>query len=160
MSESIVRVAAAADIPTLVLHRRAMFEEMGLRDGAPFSDETLDRVDRAYAALLPDALGVTQFGFVVDGPAGALPVASAMLWFAPWQPSPRVPNGSMAYVHGVWTEPAHRGHGYAHMLIEAIIAHARARGYLRVVLHASEAGRSIYEKLGFVAGSEMVLSFT
>ena len=160
MSESIVRAAGGVDIPTLVLHRRAMFEEMGLRAGAPFSDETLDRVDRAYAALLPDALGRTQFGFVVDDLAGASPVASAMLWFAPWQPSPRVPNGSMAYVHGVWTEPAHRGRGYARTLTEAVVAHARACGHLRVVLHASEAGRSIYENLGFVAGSEMVLSLT
>jgi GNAT superfamily N-acetyltransferase len=44
------------------------------------------------------------------------------------------------------------------LLLQRIIDWARAERLDRLVLHASEAGRSLYERLGFVGTNEMRLA--
>jgi hypothetical protein len=43
----------------------------------------------------------------------------------------------------------------AHRLTQTIIDWCRANGYHLLVLHASDAGRPIYESMGFKLGNEM-----
>jgi hypothetical protein len=42
--------------------------------------------------------------------------------------------------------------------MRALLSDLAARGVRRIVLHASEDGRPLYERLGFVATNEMRLS--
>jgi GNAT superfamily N-acetyltransferase len=71
---------------------------------------------------------------------------------APHNPSPR-----RAWILNVYTEPQHRCHGFAKAVIEAIVAWCRAQGYAWVSLHASDAGRHLYETMGFNPTNEMRL---
>jgi GNAT superfamily N-acetyltransferase len=71
-------------------------------------------------------------------------------------PRPRFPRGSFdAYVLNVYTEPAHRRRGLARRLMREVLAWARRKGAAIVSLHASDAGRPVYEGLGFKEGREM-----
>jgi predicted acetyltransferase len=56
----------------------------------------------------------------------------------------------------VFVEPEFRKRGFAHSLIESCLAEARKRGIRVVTLHSSDAGRPVYEKLGFHPTSEMM----
>jgi GNAT superfamily N-acetyltransferase len=157
MADTFVRAAVVRDIPALARHRCAMFQEMAVHAGNPHPEALIERIAREYAELLTANLGRSQVGFVIDGDIGERCVASGMIWFAPWLPHPRYPQGAMAYCHSVWTDAACRGRGYARAITQAAIAEARERGHTRLVLHASDAGRPIYDGLGFSATNEMAL---
>ena len=64
----------------------------------------------------------------------------------------------LAYVHRVYTEPAYRRIGLARCILQAMIDECRARGLLRLTLHASDMGRQLYDALGFLPTNEMRLS--
>lgn len=73
---------------------------------------------------------------------------------------PTVSNkiGREAYLLSVYTRPAWRGRGIANVMMREMIDHAWAEGVGRIFLHASDAGRPIYEKLGFTTtGTDMEL---
>lgn len=59
--------------------------------------------------------------------------------------------GREAYLLNMYTVPAWRARGIATALLDAMTAHARAMGLGKVWLHASDAGRPLYERIGFVA---------
>ena len=59
----------------------------------------------------------------------------------------------------VYTEPEFRRQGVARRIMETILHWIRARGLRSAHLHASDEGRVLYEKLGFVATNEMRLRF-
>jgi len=58
----------------------------------------------------------------------------------------------------VFTEPQWRRHGIASLLVKEIVTWSKNQRIDRLLLHASDEGRSLYEKLGFVASNEMRLS--
>ena len=66
-------------------------------------------------------------------------------------------EGRHAIIINVFTEPDWRRRGIAKLLVEKIIAWARAERLDRLVLHASDEGRSLYAKMGFVQTNEMRL---
>jgi GNAT superfamily N-acetyltransferase len=55
----------------------------------------------------------------------------------------------------VYVEPPSRRLGRARRLVETALDWARAERLASVVLHASRAGRPLYEQLGFVGTNEM-----
>jgi len=58
----------------------------------------------------------------------------------------------------VFTEPQWRRQGIAGLLIKEIVAWSKSERVDRLILHASDQGRPIYERLGFIASNEMRLS--
>ncbi len=66
-----------------------------------------------------------------------------------------IAEGRHAIVLNVFTEPDWRRRGLASLLMEQIIAFARLERLDRLVLHASEEGRALYEKLRFIQTNEM-----
>jgi GNAT superfamily N-acetyltransferase len=60
-----------------------------------------------------------------------------------------------AHIVNIYTEPAWRRRGIAALLMRHILDWTRAEGLTRVNLHASDAGRPMYEQLGFVPTNEM-----
>jgi GNAT superfamily N-acetyltransferase len=67
----------------------------------------------------------------------------------------RVVDGRQALVLNVFTEPRWRRRGVAAMLMHQVIVWAKTADVDTLVLHASEDGRPLYEKLGFVRTTEM-----
>ena len=61
------------------------------------------------------------------------------------------------YIWNVYVEPRYRRRGIASELTKAAIAHLKSLNCTKALLNASPSGKPVYEKLGFVAGNEMVL---
>jgi GNAT superfamily N-acetyltransferase len=59
----------------------------------------------------------------------------------------------------VYSEAEFRRRGIAQRVMQTILEWIRAYGLQSVNLHASEEGRALYEKLGFVQTNEMRLRF-
>ena len=78
-------------------------------------------------------------------------VATGALLFFDRAPTFQNPLGLEAYILSIYTRPAWRGQGIAARMMKLITSHAWEAGAGRVFLHASEAGRPVYEKLGFTA---------
>ena len=64
-------------------------------------------------------------------------------------------SGRQAIIQNVFTEPDWRRRGLAALLIKRIIDWTRQEGIDSLVLHASDEGRAFYERLGFIATTEM-----
>ena len=150
------RFATLNDIPVLVNHRRWMFEDMAAAQGEKYPKAGLDAMDAAYAAQLHAEmpLGASRVWVIED--AGKI-VASGAIRYADWLPRPDGKKRGMVYVHSVYTVPDYRRMGLARHVLQAMIDDCRAQGWPRITLHASEAGKSLYESLGFVPTNEMRL---
>ena len=66
-----------------------------------------------------------------------------------------IAEGRHAIIVNVFTEPEWRRRGVAALLMQHIIDWSRKERLDRLVLHASDEGRALYEKLGFVLTNEM-----
>jgi GNAT superfamily N-acetyltransferase len=59
-------------------------------------------------------------------------------------------SGPVAWIGTIWVDPAWRGRGIGKALTQATIDAAEAAGCRALVLVATEAGRPLYERFGFV----------
>lgn len=64
-------------------------------------------------------------------------------------PNDQYPNGWIAYVFNVYTLPAYRGRRCAEKVMAHLVEQAKALGVTAINLNASEAGKGIYQRLGF-----------
>ena len=142
----------------LVKHRRWMFEDMALAKGARHASAELDAMDAAYAQQLHTQLSDGRLQAWVIEAEGRV-VASGAILLADWLPRPGDLTGCLAYLHSVYTEPDYRRRGLARRIVQTLIEVCRAKGLRRVMLHASDAGRPMYESMGFAATNEMRLMF-
>ncbi len=62
-------------------------------------------------------------------------------------------NGEAGWVGTIWVAPAHRGRGLGRRLTEAIVDDLEGCGCRTLLLVATDAGRPLYERLGFVVES-------
>ena len=157
MARFAVRRAAAGDAGTLARHRAEMFRDMGQLPAGLY--DPLVEASRAYfAAALPDGRSVAWVAELADGSREI--VGGAVLQLRELLPRPapqgeRLVRGPQGMILNVFTERAWRRHGVAQALMQELLAWCRANGIESVVLHASEQGRPLYEKLGFTPTNEM-----
>lgn len=148
-----IRQAGIADLGTIVRHRHLMFAEIGHGDPA-----VMEKGVAQYKEWLRERLANGRYqGWFMETTSGKV-VAGAGLWLMDW-PSGVVDLAPFkGFVFNVWTEPAHRRQGLSTQLMQALLAWCRAHGIHRVGLHASDAGRPVYEALGFTPGNEMTIT--
>ena len=145
-----IRPATTADLPLIVFQRRAMFEEMGIRDRS-----ALDAMNAAFAAWMKGRIERGEYrGWFVTDDRGAV-LAGAGMWLQESSPSPHDSSTRRAYVMNVYTAPEYRRQGHARRLMEAVMECVREQGIRTVALHASDAGRALYESLGLKSTNEM-----
>ena len=60
------------------------------------------------------------------------------------------PSGKKAYVMNMYTAPDYRRKGIAYKTLELLIEDAKAKGIDSISLEATEMGRPLYERYGFV----------
>jgi GNAT superfamily N-acetyltransferase len=138
-----IRRATTDDIEALVELRLEMQRENG--DGIDVAWAAVGEACRRYfAETLPPEVFVV---FVADV-EGRI-VATSGVSFVSRPPGSTSFLQSEGYVTNVYTIPAWRGRGVATAVLKATIEYARHKGARLVYLHTSDAGRSIYEKLGF-----------
>jgi len=150
---ALIRGARIEDAPVIARQRAAMFVDMGSKD---LGDVERMRVaaEREIARGLEDG---SYRAWLAE--AGGAVVAGGGVIMAPFQPTPTDPALRRAWIVNVYVAPGWRGRGLAHALMRAMVAWCREQGFGAVSLHASEAGRPIYEELGFARTNEMRLSF-
>lgn len=148
-----VRAATVADLPVVLEHRRRMFEAMGFRD--PAALETMLGISTDLLKRgLEDGTYRGWFATTADGRI----VAGGGVIVLTFQPHPIDPRAQRAWVVNMFTEPEYQRRGLARRLVQAMIDWSRAEGMRYLYLHASDAGRSLYESTGFIANNEMRLA--
>ena len=155
-----LRQATPDDAAVIGWHRARMFQDMGLVPDELFESFRTKALDRLGKAL---ASG-DYFGWLVsqrNAPQKVIAGAGVIIREVPPFPI-RHKNGEITIAEGrqglivnVFTEPDWRRRGLAQLLMEQIIAWSREQRLDGLVLHASDDGRVLYEKLGFVPTTEM-----
>jgi GNAT superfamily N-acetyltransferase len=85
-------------------------------------------------------------------------LAGGGIVFVPWAGYPAEARTERLWIVNMYTEPRARRRGIAKKLVNTMTAWSRAAGYAAISLHASDAGRPVYESLGFKTSNEMKLS--
>jgi GNAT superfamily N-acetyltransferase len=151
--EILIRKAGVDDLKDILHHRRAMFEEMGFQDIA-----TLDRVDDVSREYFTEALRIgTYKGWLAEEPNRRI-VAGGGIAIANWPGFPGENLAKRAWILNMYTEPEARRCGVAKRLLQAMLDWCRTTGFRTVSLHASPAGRPLYEAVGFQSTNEMKLT--
>ena len=152
-----IRLATAADAALLARQRADMFRDMGRLDAATYGP--LAEASAAYfARAIPagDYAGwIATADDTTDAPIAGAGVQVRVMLPRPNETGTALTNGPEGIVLNVYTEQAWRRRGVAELLMRHVLEWSRARGLVRVVLHASASGRPLYEKLGFVPTNEM-----
>ena len=145
------RRVTLADTPLITLHRKAMFAAIRNTPEA-----TLDAMNAKFEPWLKRMLREGKYsGWITCD--GDRPVASAGLMVLDWAPHVLDPEGEhRGYVLNLFVEPEYRGRGLARALTQECMTESRSKGIRVIALHASAAGRPLYEKLGFCAANEML----
>jgi GNAT superfamily N-acetyltransferase len=95
-------------------------------------------------------------GFVAKTLDGRV-AGSGCLWIRDVQPRPTSSRLETPYLLSMYTEKEFRKKGVARKIVQFALTWCREQGYDRVLLHASEEGKPLYESLGFKPTSEMIL---
>lgn len=148
-----IRQATLDDLDTLIELRLAFSREVG----NPNADKTpLAEATREYLARKMPAgeyrVWVAQQDDRIVGVGG--------LVFLERPPTSRNLSGLEAYITSMFTVPDCRRRGVATALLAEIMAFVRQTNARRTWLRATQAGKPIYDKAGFVSGpSYMELSW-
>ena len=144
------RRAVTGDITFIVECRRRMFAEMG--ETAYLEAQNMDQRYRAWVE--PRLNAERYLGWITE--TAGQPVATAGLELLEHQPHPISKSNLRGHVVNVYVEHAHRHQGLARHLLTTLLDWCHQQDIDLVTLHASEAGRPLYESLGFEATNEMV----
>jgi GNAT superfamily N-acetyltransferase len=154
-----IRRATVQDADVIAWHRARMFQDMGNVSGDGFE------ILRAKARLrlkewLKSGDYIGWLATLTDKPDTI--VGGAGIQLQPILPRPldvsTIGEGRQGTIVNVFAEPQWRRRGIAGLLIKEIIIWSRNQQIDRLTLHASDEGRSIYLKLGFVPSNEMRLA--
>jgi len=149
-SEYRIRRATVEDAPVIARHRAAMFRDMGDASG-----DDVARIESASIFFLRQMMSERRFlGWLAERQGEV--VAGGGLVVSQLLPRPgAVDGGAQALILNVYCEPEHRRRGLARALMAAMLEWCKRERIAKVVLHASQDGRPLYESLGFVQTNEM-----
>ena len=147
-----IRQATIDDAEIIASHRRAMFLEMGYRDHA-----VLDAMVTAFRPWLHRRMEIGEYLAWLAVRADGSVVAGLGLWLMDWPPHMVGPGSRRGNILNVYTNPDSRRQGLARRLMKVALDWCRANRIRAVILHASNDGRPLYEKLGFRPTNEMRL---
>jgi GNAT superfamily N-acetyltransferase len=154
-----IRRARVEDAPVIAWHRARMFQDMGTLPPAAFDDfVTESRLWTERALERGEYFG--WLGTPKSDPGAVVGGAGVQMRQVPPHPFQRpreigFAKGKHAIVLNVFTESAWRRRGLARLLMEELLRWARTEQLDRLVLHATNDGRPLYEQLGFEVTNEM-----
>jgi len=150
--------ATIDDIPVLSVHHRKMFAEIWEQKGELLSQALAKKLEAAYSAKLGKQIpeGSCKVWVVMDDNQI---IASGGITIVSLVPVPSDMNDNIAYLHSMYTEKEYRHKKCAQRIVKRAIQDCRQNGIKRIILHASEAGRPLYEELDFVSSPESMRLF-
>ena len=154
--ESCIRIAVDDDIPQLARHHRMMFEEIWEQNGTPADPSVLALLEKEYIEKLArEFKSGTCISWVAD--IGNRIVSSGATSIVSYVPVPHDPLCRIAFLHSVYTEKKFRHQHHARTITGHAADYCRNLGIRRMYLFASDAGRPLYEKSGFVPVPNMMM---
>lgn len=152
-----IRRANVEDAVVIANHRARMFQEMGTVPSGAFATLS-EKSHSCLQAFLTSGEYIGWLAVPARDPemvVGGAGVQTRRVLPHPLPASNRIAEGRHAIILNVFTEPAWRRQGVALLLLRQIIQWSRDESLDSLVLHSSEAGHSLYERLGFVSTNEM-----
>ena len=147
-----IRRASTDDLDTLVEHRENMFREIGYQGERAF--EAMSKKFRVW--LLEHMNAGDYLAWLVDAPDGSV-AAGTGLWLMDWPPHMIGQGLRRGNILNVYTKDNFRRLGLARALMDTALAWCRENEIDTIILHASAAGKSLYESMGFAPTNEMRL---
>ncbi|HEY6069741.1 MAG TPA: GNAT family N-acetyltransferase [Chthoniobacterales bacterium] len=157
-----IRFATAADLELISWHRARMFADMGEMPAEVFDSFRAQSLE-ALRKMFDRHQYVGWLATPQDEREKIVAGAGVQLRDVPPHPQPDasgkidIVSSRQAIIQNVYTEPDWRRRGLAALLIKRAIEWTREQAIESVVLHASDEGRAVYERLGFIATNEMRL---
>ena len=146
-----IQKAGLSDMNLLLQWRMEVLREVfSIPQGCPV-DGLLEENRRYYEKALASEEHIACF-VCVDGETagcGGLCLYQEM-------PSPDNPTGACAYLMNIYTRPPYRKQGVGEAVVNWLTAQARRRGISKIYLETSSAGRSLYQKMGYVPMQDMM----
>jgi GNAT superfamily N-acetyltransferase len=153
MSESFtIRRGTPDDVPVITEHRRLMFEAMGFTDPVQ-----LDTMCAAFIPWVTERLANESYLAWLVLNERIFAVSGLGLWLREFPPNPGDMGGKRGHILNVYTYPDYRRRGFAKELVWRALEWCRDNGINGVTLHYTDAGRPIYESLGFAIGNSMFM---
>jgi ribosomal protein S18 acetylase RimI-like enzyme len=147
-----IRRASTADLDTLVEHRQSMFRDMGYDN-----DVALNSMSEKFRVWLLEHMNAGDYlAWLVIAPEGSI-AAGTGLWLMDWPPHMIGQDTRRGNILNVYTVESFRRRGLARQLMDVVLAWCGENCVDTIVLHASPAGRSLYDALGFAPTNEMRL---
>lgn len=143
-----VRRAVASDAAELAELRLELQREAGLA-----GEEDRALLGDAYRAYFTARIPTGEFVAWVAKADGRL-VATSGLVLTHRPPYPGNPSGLEAYVMNMYTSPGWRGRGLAKAILAELLRFIAGSPARRIWLHATAAGRPLYERAGFALVSD------
>ncbi|MBZ0294605.1 MAG: GNAT family N-acetyltransferase [Anaerolineae bacterium] len=144
------RHATSEDAELIAQQRRAMFTEMGFHDYIH-----TEGIDEAFCDWVRPRLANEEYvGWFALAEDGSI-IGGAGLWQRDGTPLAISLDTARGYVMNVYVDPEHRRQGVARGLMTLMLDWCHAHDLRAISLHASEAGKHLYEKLGFEHSNEM-----
>lgn len=143
-----IREASENDISFMATHHKEMFKEIWEQKGEHLDTERASEVENAYAHKLAMEMGggICKAWVVED--EGRI-ISSGAITFISLAPNPSDLSSKVAYLHSMYTEKSHRNRKHAQRIVNTMIEYCRANGIKRILLNASDAGKPVYQKIGF-----------
>ena len=138
------RKATISDAGELARLRSIMLCEADQTDSEALRAEN----EKANLAYLTSAMAEDSFVAWLAVDNGVI-VGTSGLSFYVSLPSLHCSDGKVAYIKNMYTIPEYREQGIATELLSRITEEALCRGYRKMALNASNAGKPIYERYGF-----------
>ncbi|HEX8150316.1 MAG TPA: GNAT family N-acetyltransferase [Pyrinomonadaceae bacterium] len=142
-----IRLATLDDVDELIRLRHDFLEEVGSLKAGADGGELCAAMRDYMVRKMPSG----HFLAWVAESEGAIVATSGVTIFER-PPNGANPSGLEAYLSNMYTLPAWRGRGAGTALVTTIVAHMKATRVRRIWLHATEQGRHVYAKAGFVPG--------
>jgi GNAT superfamily N-acetyltransferase len=148
-----VRQSTKQDAALIAHHRRLMFADQG-----DYSANDLDAMETRYTAWVAPKLTSGDYtGWFAENADGEV-IAGVGLWLREWPPILNDETGKQGYIENVYTAPAHRRRGLSRRLMIDLLAWVReTRVTKNIALHAAPIAQPLYESLGFVSESGLML---
>jgi GNAT superfamily N-acetyltransferase len=147
-----IRLATRDDAEVIARHRGLMFLDMG-----KVSRDESEQIRNATEPHIRKLLETDQYvGWLVIKNEEV--VAGGGAYLRELLPIPGCSRlGRWAYIANIYTEEAHRRQGLARLVVSTILQWCEEHGIDQITLAASDAGRPLYESLGFVPTADMRL---
>lgn len=153
---SYIRPASKTDIPVLVSHHRKMFEEIWEKKEIPFDPLQGDLVEKEYTRKLSDELKTGSCSAWVIIHNNTI-VSSGAISIMSYVPNPNDPSCRIAFLHSIYTEKEYRNRKYASRVTEEAVRFCSKMGINRIYLFASNEGKHMYKKQGFIPVDNMMI---